>query len=168
VRFLRDRRGTNAVAEPEGSSTMATDHDTPTPSSPTDSTWAVDEADVDEAESAGVLGSDTEPDRGAVAGDRLADALMSVRTRNYSVTGRLTAHFTARDVEFELDGPTAMRTIELWQTRPTFLPRLDPDRARADWSWVGIDLAAVLGFTWEPKPPTGTPPPERLTVDPIN
>lgn len=89
------------------------------------------------------------------------------RWKNRSTAGRLVIHFTVRDVGFDIDGLTAIGVMSDWQHRPDRLPQIDPKYASAEFTWIGIDLAAVLGLTWHPRrDDVEAGSTDRLAVDP--
>jgi hypothetical protein len=94
--------------------------------------------------------------------DPVRDALEKLLA-NREVVGQLTLHYPERDVDFVLDGDTAMRVLMMFEN-PTRRDLMDKLSRLSDASncWLVADLRSPLAVTWLP----GVPNPNRTTVDP--
>ena len=112
-----------------------------------------------------------ETDQDLEDNEKRADAAGDIRRpiANCSIRGQLTAHFVARDVVYDLDGWSALMVMSNWQQPPVYQQAMNPSYSSAARSWIGIDLADVVGFTWRPhRPPVDNGSEDRWTFDPLS
>jgi hypothetical protein len=82
--------------------------------------------------------------------------------RNALVPGTLTVHYKSRDVDFPLDGASAMRLLAVLAGTDNDVDLIDQD-SDARRGWAMIDRAEVLGAQWAPQ---ASVVPRRATIDP--
>ncbi len=88
---------------------------------------------------------------------------LPVDVRNKFTWGTLTVHYASRDVDYPMDGDTAMRLLAMLAGTGRDLDRVDPSTSDARHGWVMIDRTDVVGAQWND---TTSFVPRRVTVDP--
>jgi hypothetical protein len=83
-------------------------------------------------------------------------------TRNQFIPGTLTVHYKTRDVQFPMDGETAMRMLAVLAGTDNDIDDIvrSSDATRI---WLMIDRTDVMGAQWTPDEATV---PLRVTMDP--
>lgn len=111
-----------------------------------------------------VTGSAASGSPGEVSGRALRKLLaeMPPEKRNKLVPGTLTVHYASRDVQFPMDGESAMRMLAVLAGTSNDMDEIDrtSDALRL---WMMIDRHDVLGAQWTPGDATV---PRRATMDP--
>ena len=89
---------------------------------------------------------------------------MAERVNAWTVS-TLTLHFPSRDVNFEMDGTSALRILEMFRLGTT-TGRDDPVSARVKGAaaslWFAFDFSQPLAMSWAPAGAV----PQRIAMDP--
>lgn len=88
---------------------------------------------------------------------------LPVDVRNKFTWGTLTVHYASRDVDYPMDGDTAMRLLAMLAGTSRDLDMVNPSTSDSRHGWVMIDRTDVVGAQWND---TTSFVPRRVTVDP--
>jgi hypothetical protein len=111
-----------------------------------------------------VTGSVAPASPGDLSGRALRELLAELppEARNPFIPGTLTVHYVTRDVDFPMDGESAMRMLAVLAATSNDVDDIDRT-SDAQRTWLMIDRKDVIGAQWTPGYATV---PRRATLDP--